>query len=157
NVGRARLRSRRDETICAAVRGDPGVAADRAGSVPQHERAAVPQRPGGRLCRGGRRCAFVRRRVLAPRQNHARDRNCGERRGYGGSREQRGPYFNRWYVFYDDVRRPMSSAFIGQLCVIGLPDGRILIKQVQRGTREGLYNLHSATEKTITDATIEWA
>jgi len=68
-----------------------------------------------------------------------------------------GPYFNRWYVFYDDVRRPMSSAFIGQLCVIGLPDGRILIKQVQRGTREGLYNLHSATEKTITDATIEWA
>src|SRR5262249_27764608 len=68
-----------------------------------------------------------------------------------------GPYFNRWYVFYDDVRRPMSSAFIGQLCGIGLPDRRILIKQVQRGTREGLYNLHSATEKTITDARIEWA
>jgi hypothetical protein len=68
-----------------------------------------------------------------------------------------GPYFNRWYVFYDDVRRPMTSAFIGQLCVIGLPDGRILIKQVQRGRREGLYNLHSATEKTIADAKIEWA
>jgi len=41
--------------------------------------------------------------------------------------------------------------------VIGLPDGRILIKQVQRGTRDGFYNVPATTEKTITDATIEWA
>jgi hypothetical protein len=68
-----------------------------------------------------------------------------------------GPFFDRWYVFYDDVCRPMTADLIGQLCVVGFADGRILIKQVQRGSREGLYNLHSATEKPIADAKIEWA
>jgi hypothetical protein len=68
-----------------------------------------------------------------------------------------GPFFNRWYVFYDDVRRPMTPDLIGQLCVVGLSDGRVLIKQVQRGSDLGLYTLHSATEKPIVDVTIEWA
>jgi hypothetical protein len=68
-----------------------------------------------------------------------------------------GPFFNRWYVFYDDVRRPMTPDLIGQLCVVGLADGRVLIKQVQRGRDLGLYTLHSATEKPILDVTIEWA
>src|SRR5262249_33291836 len=68
-----------------------------------------------------------------------------------------GPFFNRWYVFYDDVHRPMTADLIGQLCVVGLVDGRVLIKQVQRGRAEGLYNLHSATEKPIADVKIEWA
>jgi phage repressor protein C with HTH and peptisase S24 domain len=67
-----------------------------------------------------------------------------------------GPYFNRWYVFYDDVRSPMTPDLIGQLCVVGLFDGRVLVKQVQRGTAEGLYNLHPATEKHIVDVKIEW-
>src|ERR671923_225797 len=69
----------------------------------------------------------------------------------------RAPCFNRWYVFYDDVRRPMTPDLIGQLCVVGLSDGRVLIKQVQRGSDLGLYTLHSATEKPIVDVTIEWA
>jgi phage repressor protein C with HTH and peptisase S24 domain len=68
-----------------------------------------------------------------------------------------GPYFNRWYVFYDEVRNPMTPDLIGQLCVVGLTDGRVLVKQVQRGRSEGLYTLHSATEKPITDVAIEWA
>ena len=68
-----------------------------------------------------------------------------------------GPYFNRWYVFYDEVRNPMTPDLIGHLCVVGLTDGRVLVKQVQRGRAEGLYTLHSATEKPITDVAIEWA
>ena len=68
-----------------------------------------------------------------------------------------GPFFNRWYVFYDDVRRPMTPDLIGHLCVVGLADGRVLIKQVQRGRDLGLYTLHSATEKPIVDVAIEWA
>ena len=71
--------------------------------------------------------------------------------------ESLGPFFNRWYVFYDDVRRPMTPDLIGQLCVVGLSDGRVLIKQVQRGSDLGLYTLHSTTEKPIADVTIEWA
>jgi hypothetical protein len=68
-----------------------------------------------------------------------------------------GSFFNRWLVFYDNVRRSITPDLIGQLCVVGLADGRVLIKQVQRGSAEGLFNLLSATEKPIADVTIEWA
>ena len=68
-----------------------------------------------------------------------------------------GPFFNRWLVFYDDVRRPMTPDLIGQLCVVGLEDGRVLIKQVQRGSDLGLFTLLSATEKPIVDVAIAWA
>jgi hypothetical protein len=37
-----------------------------------------------------------------------------------------GPFLNRWYVFYDDVRGPVTPDHVGQLCVVGLSDGRIL-------------------------------
>jgi phage repressor protein C with HTH and peptisase S24 domain len=67
-----------------------------------------------------------------------------------------GPFFNRWLIFYDDVRRPATLDHIGELCVVGLKGGRILVRQVQRGTAEGLFNLLSITEKPILDAAIEW-
>jgi hypothetical protein len=68
-----------------------------------------------------------------------------------------GPFLNRWYVFYDDVRGPVTPDHVGQLCVVGLSDGRILIKQVQRGSAEGVYTLYSATDKPMVDVPIEWA
>jgi len=68
-----------------------------------------------------------------------------------------GSFFNRWLVFYDDVRRPVTADLIGELCVVGLQDGRILIKLLQRGKTEGLHNLLSQTEPPIRDVAIEWA
>ena len=68
-----------------------------------------------------------------------------------------GPLFNRWLVFYDDVRHPFTPDLIGELCVVGLADGRVLIKQVQKGREEGLYNLISQSEPPIRDVRIEWA
>jgi hypothetical protein len=68
-----------------------------------------------------------------------------------------GSFFNRWLVFYDDVRRSVTPDLVGELCVVGLEDGRILVKQVQRGRAEGLFNLLSSTEKPILDVAIEWA
>ncbi len=49
--------------------------------------------------------------------------------------ESLGELFDRWLVFYDDVKRPLSSDMMGKLCVVGLADGRILVKKVARGTR----------------------
>ena len=68
-----------------------------------------------------------------------------------------GAFFNRWLVFYDDVRRPVTPDLIGELCIVGLEDGRIPIKQIQRSKTEGLFNLISSTEKPIADVAIEWA
>jgi hypothetical protein len=41
--------------------------------------------------------------------------------------------------------------------VVGLHDGRILVKQIQRARKEGQFNLISATEKPITDVEVDWA
>lgn len=71
--------------------------------------------------------------------------------------ESLGSIFDRWLVFYDDVRRPVTNDLIGRLCVVGLADGRVLIKKIQRSRAKGLYHLISNTEGPILDASIEWA
>jgi hypothetical protein len=68
-----------------------------------------------------------------------------------------GPLFDRWLVFYDDVRSPVTPDLIGELCVVGLPDGRILIKKLKKSRARGLYHLLSQTEDPILDVTVEWA
>lgn len=67
-----------------------------------------------------------------------------------------GALFDRWLVFYDDVRSPITPDLINKLCIIGLADGRILIKKVRRN-RDGGYDLLSNTEEPITGIVIEWA
>ncbi len=67
-----------------------------------------------------------------------------------------GELFDRWLVFYDDVRRPVTEDLIGKLCVVGLADGRVLIKKIGRSTN-GLYDLLSEKEPPIENAVIEWA
>ena len=71
--------------------------------------------------------------------------------------ESLGSFFNRWLVFYDRVEHPLTPDLVGELCVVGLEDGRILIKQIQRGRNKNLFNLVSAIEKPIQDVTIQWA
>jgi transcriptional regulator with XRE-family HTH domain len=68
-----------------------------------------------------------------------------------------GSFFDRWLVFYDDVRRPVTADLIGKLCVVGLEDGRVLIKKVQRSHTEGLFHLISQFEDPILDVPIDWA
>jgi DNA-binding XRE family transcriptional regulator len=71
--------------------------------------------------------------------------------------ESLGPLFDRWLVFYDDVRRPITQDLIGKLCVVGLSDGRILIKQIKKARGGKHYHLLSNTEPPILDVEIEWA
>jgi phage repressor protein C with HTH and peptisase S24 domain len=68
-----------------------------------------------------------------------------------------GPFFNRWLVFYDKIQHPLTEDMLGELCVVGLEDGRILIKQVQRGSKPGLYNLASPNDAPIKDMPVQWA
>ena len=71
--------------------------------------------------------------------------------------ESLGTVFNHWLVFYDNIHRPVTPDLIGELCVLGLADGRILIKQLQRGKTKGLFNLISSNDKPILDVEVEWA
>ena len=70
-----------------------------------------------------------------------------------------GRLFNTWLVFYDDIRSPVTPDLIGRLCVVGLLDDRILVKQIKRSARiKGFFDLVSNTdEPTIEAVEIAWA
>lgn len=69
-----------------------------------------------------------------------------------------GKPFDRWLVYYDDVRSPITDDLVGQLCVVGIADDRVLIKIVRRG-KDGLFNLVSniPDEPTVENVALEWA
>lgn len=71
--------------------------------------------------------------------------------------ESLGSLFDQWLVYYDEVRSPITPDLIGRLCVVGLPDERVLIKQVRRSKVQGLYHLLSNTEEPIFDVEVLWA
>ncbi len=68
-----------------------------------------------------------------------------------------GPLFDRWLVYYDEVRSPVTPDLIGRLCVVGLPDERVLVKKITRARTPGLFHLLSNTEEPILDAEVMWA
>lgn len=68
-----------------------------------------------------------------------------------------GPFFDRWLCFYDDVRSPVTEDLIGHLCVVGLLDGRILVKKLQKARAPRTFHLLSQTEDPMFDVEVEWA
>lgn len=68
-----------------------------------------------------------------------------------------GELFDRWLVLYDDVRRPVTADLVGHLCVVGLEDGRVLVKKVRPAQKRGLFNLISETEPPMLDVALRWA
>lgn len=71
--------------------------------------------------------------------------------------ESLGALFDQWLVFYDEVRTPVTPDMVGRLCVVGLPDDRVLVKQIKRSKTPGFYHLLSNTEGPILDVEIVWA
>ncbi len=72
--------------------------------------------------------------------------------------ESLGPFFNGWLVFFDDVRSPVTDDIVGRLCVVGLEDGRVLIKRLVR-SRSGstLFHLYGQFGDPILDVRVAWA
>lgn len=72
--------------------------------------------------------------------------------------ESLGALFQRWLVYYDEVRSPVTSDLIGRLCVVGLANDKVLVKQIRVSKKGGgLYDLHSNTEGPILDVPVMWA
>ncbi len=72
--------------------------------------------------------------------------------------ESLGPFFNGWLVFFDDVRSPVTDDIIGKLCVIGLDDGRVLIKRLIRSrSAPHLFHLYGQFGDPVLDVRVRWA
>jgi hypothetical protein len=68
-----------------------------------------------------------------------------------------GPFFSGWLIFYDNVHMPVTPDLHGQLCVVGLPDRRVMVKLIKASRDEGRYHLMSQTDGHLLDQTIDWA
>ena len=68
-----------------------------------------------------------------------------------------GELFDRWIIYYDNRSDPPTKDMLNKLCVLGLTDGRVLVKKLTEGAIKGRYTLKSNTEPPIYDAAIEWA
>lgn len=69
-----------------------------------------------------------------------------------------GKLLDRWLVYIDEVRSPVTPDLIGQTCVVALTDGQVLVKKIERNP-DGTYNLisNSETEPPIRGVEIRWA
>ena len=59
-----------------------------------------------------------------------------------------------WLVYYD--RHEFSEIATGKPYVVGLVDGRVLIKKIVHGRRKGCYDLYSVTGSPMLDQAVEW-
>lgn len=69
-----------------------------------------------------------------------------------------GPLLDRWLVFVDDIREPVAPGLIGQTCLVGLADGRLLVKKLKTAA-DGMFDLLSNTEgdEPIRAVSVKWA
>lgn len=62
-----------------------------------------------------------------------------------------------WLIYYDDRKRPATDDLLGALCVIGLPDGQIVVRKIMQGRTPGLFHLHAPGLDPIFDQAVQWA
>jgi transcriptional regulator with XRE-family HTH domain len=70
--------------------------------------------------------------------------------------ESLGILLDGWVAYYDEVREAPTPDMLGKLCVVGLYDGRVLIKKLEKGQLPKHYNLISQ-DPPIYDAEVVWA
>jgi phage repressor protein C with HTH and peptisase S24 domain len=62
-----------------------------------------------------------------------------------------------WTLYYDRRRVPPDESFFNRLCVVGLDDGRILVKKLYPGRKPRHFDLHSTNAPPLLDQAVEWA
>lgn len=68
-----------------------------------------------------------------------------------------GTHLEGWFAYYDNVQSPPDERALRNMCVVGLDDGRVLIKKLLPGSKKGLYNLLAPDSSLIEDVRVEWA
>jgi transcriptional regulator with XRE-family HTH domain len=68
-----------------------------------------------------------------------------------------GALFDRWLCYYEDRRDPPTRDMMKKLCVVGLEDGRVLVKQLLPSRIDGYFDLLSNNEPPIYEVAVAWA
>jgi phage repressor protein C with HTH and peptisase S24 domain len=62
-----------------------------------------------------------------------------------------------WTVYYQDRRDQPDETLHAKLCIVGLTDGRVLVKKLYPGRKRGHYDLHSTNAPALMDQPVDWA
>lgn len=60
-------------------------------------------------------------------------------------------------ILYSDRKDPPQEYMLGHPCIVGLDDGRVLVKRLLRGSKRGLFDLESMIGDTMKDQRVKWA
>lgn len=60
-------------------------------------------------------------------------------------------------IYYESRREPPTPDMVGRLCVIGLEDGRVLVKKLRQGRTKDRWDLYSPNAPVILDQVVVWA
>jgi hypothetical protein len=69
----------------------------------------------------------------------------------------RGIADTQWLFFFDHERRPPTRDLVGDLCVLELADGQVLVRTIYLGRKRNRFDLESPTEPTLRDQQVVWA
>lgn len=64
---------------------------------------------------------------------------------------------DRWVIYYDDRREPVTEDLFGKLCVVGLANDGVLIKRLAPGRAPGRFDLYSSQGSPMLDQEVIWA
>lgn len=67
------------------------------------------------------------------------------------------PLRDGWLIFWAKHQDGIPDDCLGELCVVQVKDGPLLVKDVRRGTKKGLYRLESWNAPPREDVAVEWA
>ena len=72
--------------------------------------------------------------------------------------ESLGPVLEGWLVYWDEVRNPVTPDLYGVLCVVGLPNDQVLVKQIRPAAEPNHFHLISnSNEAPMFDKEVLWA
>jgi phage repressor protein C with HTH and peptisase S24 domain len=60
-------------------------------------------------------------------------------------------------LYFEDQKTPPTPDMRGHIVVVETEDGRVLVKRLARGSREGLWDLESLNGPTLSDVRLNWA
>lgn len=68
-----------------------------------------------------------------------------------------GPALDEAILFYDDVRSPVTPDLHGRLCVVGVDDGRVLVKILRPGEAGRFHLISNTAEEPLLNVDVRWA
>lgn len=68
-----------------------------------------------------------------------------------------GPLFDDALIFYNSVQSPITPELHGKLCVAGLEDGRVVVKQLMPGDGGRYHLLSNSAEPPLFNEAVLWA